>query len=635
MDLKTDFINLAVEEDVVAKSQMAIDYIKSKTPKESINDKLIYLALYYLSKRLDLIQADIFLKNEIEPIFANIFFEIFNIHHELNFKDDSLHTIYSGNVSDQNTTRIGIFSLLLYLSNIFSLRSVKFTKNFSAQKGLEAYFLFLKDDSFIDKVINLRLTDFAKSQVNIIEQILLNVYILSKSSDENIQTWVDLNSVDVLIKIANLPISTQIDAYLSIANIANDKQIESLTGINKVTKMILKNVNRCACDFKNDLFKRFHRQILENDEIVDVYVHCIQEKNGTYSSLLVFLSGLYRMCVNDKLRYDTYFSETFRQDIKDILFKGNDIEIRFCLKLYGQLSFNSLISEDISKDTELVNFIDNLAENKKEEVMLCKQIMWNLKQNQSNENDYFAGPLQPKQDKNGHIMISYNGASRELCLKIKSILESFGYKIWIDVENIHGSSLDSMAKAVENSYCVLLCITEKYRQSVNCQAEAQYAFRLNKPIIPLIFQSGYESVKGWLGIIISDKIFINFTKYEFEECMRRLKSEINCLNIVNRPNIKFAPMINHFTPEIIKLKSNEKFSIENWDQEKVKDWFESNRIDINLVNQFFPCDGSILQQLYEMRRDAPEFYYQALNKNQNIQLKSLVHFTHCLNKIFK
>jgi len=30
-------------------------------------------------------------------------------------------------------------------------------------------------------------------------------------------------------------------------------------------------------------------------------------------------------------------------------------------------------------------------------------------------------------------MISYNTASRDLCLKIKAGLESIGYKIWIDV----------------------------------------------------------------------------------------------------------------------------------------------------------------------------------------------------------
>ena len=73
----------------------------------------------------------------------------------------------------------------------------------------------------------------------------------------------------------------------------------------------------------------------------------------------------------------------------------------------------------------------------------------------------------------------------------------------------------------------MICVTEKYRSSINCQAEAQYAFRINKPIVPLIMQSGYENVKGWLGIIMGDKIFINFMKYGFDECIRRLKNEVD------------------------------------------------------------------------------------------------------------
>ena len=60
----------------------------------------------------------------------------------------------------------------------------------------------------------------------------------------------------------------------------------------------------------------------------------------------------------------------------------------------------------------------------------------------------------PKTD---HIMISYNKESRDLCLKIKTALEKDGHKIWIDVEDIHGSSLESMALAIERSKCVLIC----------------------------------------------------------------------------------------------------------------------------------------------------------------------------------
>ena len=97
-----------------------------------------------------------------------------------------------------------------------------------------------------------------------------------------------------------------------------------------------------------------------------------------------------------------------------------------------------------------------------------------------------------------HLMISYNKWSRDLCLQIKEHLEKSGHKVWIEIESIHGSSLESMAKAVEDAAAVLMCMTENYKQSSNCRAEAEYAFQLEKPIVPLIMQKGYKP-DGWWG----------------------------------------------------------------------------------------------------------------------------------------
>lgn len=83
---------------------------------------------------------------------------------------------------------------------------------------------------------------------------------------------------------------------------------------------------------------------------------------------------------------------------------------------------------------------------------LKKSIIWNLKTNSTTtSNAEEKGPVKSENvsSNDQHIMISYNSASRPLCLKVKSFLESIGHKVWIDVSNIHGASLDSMAKAVE------------------------------------------------------------------------------------------------------------------------------------------------------------------------------------------
>lgn len=97
-----------------------------------------------------------------------------------------------------------------------------------------------------------------------------------------------------------------------------------------------------------------------------------------------------------------------------------------------------------------------------------------------------------------HIMISYNHSSRDMCLRIKDELKSRGFNVWIDVEQIYGSTLATMAEAVENSAVFLMCVSEKYYQSPNCRLEAEYAVRLQKPIIPLIMQADYMPLGNFI-----------------------------------------------------------------------------------------------------------------------------------------
>ena len=107
---------------------------------------------------------------------------------------------------------------------------------------------------------------------------------------------------------------------------------------------------------------------------------------------------------------------------------------------------------------------------------------------------------------------------------------------------------------------------------MNCQAEAQYAFKLNKKLIPLIMQKGYENVQGWLGIIMGDKIFVNFTKYGFDECMRRLRKELISVS---------SPPSSSSTIQALNIQSAiasappvaDKKMIDACSSEQVKKWF--------------------------------------------------------------
>jgi hypothetical protein len=67
------------------------------------------------------------------------------------------------------------------------------------------------------------------------------------------------------------------------------------------------------------------------------------------------------------------------------------------------------------------------------------------------------------------VMISYQWDSQNKCLQIKKGLEHAGYRVWIDVEQMHADMNDRMAEAIEGSACVIVCMTSKYKDSANCK----------------------------------------------------------------------------------------------------------------------------------------------------------------------
>ena len=71
-------------------------------------------------------------------------------------------------------------------------------------------------------------------------------------------------------------------------------------------------------------------------------------------------------------------------------------------------------------------------------------------------------------------------------------------KCWIDVEPTHdGNDLNTKTKqAIDQASCVLICMTEKYKENVSCKFEAEYTVAKNKPFVPLLIQKGFHP-NGW------------------------------------------------------------------------------------------------------------------------------------------
>jgi hypothetical protein len=278
----------------------------------------------------------------------------------------------------------------------------------------------------------------------------------------------------------------QLSTYITLANIVDDEEINKLESLRLVIPGIVKIISKIAktIETKKNLL-RMNVNLNENVE-KSQSIAKYNIKNVVWH-LVELIDALYHMACNDTIKYEMYQENKMNEILRNIIYHGNSTEAEYALKLLWQLCFDDRVADDVNKDGQLMEKIRECSKSVESESLVKNSngIIWLI-------NKKFSQNQIKALTDNKHIMISYNRESRDLCLKIKEDLEKHNFKVWIDVESISGSSLESMAMAVENSMCVLVCMTEKYKLSSFCRAEAEYTFQLGKPFIPLIMQDNYK-----------------------------------------------------------------------------------------------------------------------------------------------
>ena len=229
-----------------------------------------------------------------------------------------------------------------------------------------------------------------------------------------------------------------------------------------------------------------------------------------------------------------------------------------------------------------------------------------------------------------HVMISYQWDNQEVLTEVKNRLQESGYRVWMDLEQMGGSTLEAMAKAVENASVVLVCVSQRYKESPNCRSEAEYAYQLRKDIIPLMMQRKYKA-DGWLGMIVGTKLWIDFqSKHVIEASVGKLVKElggrgkdVDIAELVVRPVEAVAVA----SPPLAPVVSG-------WTNKEVRQWLREIGLGKVCNEDISEINGETLIDLQQLRGECPEYFYRCLE--QNLKLTNMVDifkFRKALNKL--
>ena len=91
-----------------------------------------------------------------------------------------------------------------------------------------------------------------------------------------------------------------------------------------------------------------------------------------------------------------------------------------------------------------------------------------------------------------------------------------------------------------------------------------------------------------------------------------------------------------YKPHEFVNESNKKVSaskVSTWDEEQVYNWLIDNDLYV-FVTGVNRINGALLEELYLLKNEAPDYFYSKLDKDMKVPLKDILNFTLKLKQLF-
>ncbi|KAI8503143.1 hypothetical protein Bbelb_189640 [Branchiostoma belcheri] len=357
-------------------------------------------------------------------------------------------------------------------------------------------------------------------------------------------------------------------------------------------------------------------------------------------SVAELCEGLAKLAVNEKNKKKIVEKEALPLLVK-VLETGNELEKTEAANTVWTLAFDDDVREKIMAEPELVPSLEKLETSTNESLKSAALgALWVIRK--TGEERPKTAAKKSKERQLPHVMISYQWDHQKILVSIKKKLQAAGFKVWMDLEQMGGSTLQAMAEAVENSAVVIIAMSHMYKESPNCRTEAEYTFQLRKDIVPLMMESHYKP-DGWLGMILGAKLYIDFSGTQaFDSAMAKLIKE---LGVRGREDTQTDVVVAQTAVEVgagapppaVMWSSSHPLDREaeflKWTQEDVAKWLEKHDLG-SLKSEFSEYDGKLLRRLQGVRSEAPEFFYTMLTTKMGLKtMPDVLKFTEALDNL--
>ena len=338
--------------------------------------------------------------------------------------------------------------------------------------------------------------------------------------------------------------------------------------------------------------------------------------------------GLSHLAINDANKNILGQNGVIPVLISVIKTSNEDEEKASATRALWMLAFDDNNKGEIRREEGAMDILHKLQQSENPEVQKAAAgTLWELE-------GKTARYLERIESTGNHVMISYQWDSQEVLVEVKNRLQASGYRVWMDLEQMGGSTLETMAKAVEDSSVVLICLSERYKESPNCRSEAEYTYKLGKDIIPLMMQRNYKP-DGWLGFLLGTKFWIDFhsktvVKPGVTKLIKELGGRGKDVDVTDGPS---EPVVQAVQADIVAT-SPSSLGVSTWTNEEVKRWFKEIGLEKVCKEDFSEMNGQSLTGLQQLREECPEYFYKCLERDLKLKnILDVLKFTKELRKL--
>ncbi|XP_073254128.1 uncharacterized protein [Porites lutea] len=322
--------------------------------------------------------------------------------------------------------------------------------------------------------------------------------------------------------------------------------------------------------------------------------------------------GLSHLAINDANKNILGQNGIIPVLISVIKTSNEDEEKASATRALWMLAFDDNNKKEIRQEEGAMDILHQLQQSENPEVQKAAAgALWEIE-------GKTARHLERIESTGNHVMISYQWDSQEVLVEVKNRLQASGYRVWMDLEQMGGSTLETMAKAVENSSVVLVCVSERYKESPNCRSEAEYTYKLGKDIIPLMMQRNYKP-DGWLGMLLGTKFWIDFhSKHIVKTGVTKLIKELGGrgkdVDVTDGPS---EPVVQAVQADIVATLPSS-LGVSTWTNEEVKQWLKEIGLEKVCKEDISRMNGQSLTDLQKLREECPEYFYRCLERDLNL-----------------